>query len=396
MKIDKHTKYILGACLGVLLFGLGFKSGEYSALSSPLIKQDFSLYQDVWTTLSQKYVDQKKIVPKQMMYDSIKGMVSSVGDPYTFFLTPEENKNTKDDLGGKFEGIGAQLGLKDNKIVVIAPIKDSPAASAGILSGDIITAVDGVSTEKWTLPQAVSKIRGKGGTTVKLALLRSGKSLTMAIKRGEIKVPTIELSYKNKAAILKLSRFGDDTNSEWDKAVEIIAQKWGLPAGRQKIKGMVLDLRDNPGGYLQSAVYLASEFLPADVVIVKQVSIGKVDELYKSDRTGKLVGIPLSILINEGSASASEIVAGALSDYKKATLVGKKSFGKGSVQEAVDLKDGAGLHVTIAKWILPKGRWINKIGVKPDIEIDNKKNEGNTLEEKDDLQLAKAITIVIK
>lgn len=392
MKTEKHTNYILAACLGILLFGLGFRLGTYSKSTNPVIKQDFSLYQDVWTTLSEKYVDHKKIVPKQMMFESIKGMVSSVGDPYTFFLTPEENKNTKDDLGGKFEGIGAQLGLKNNKIVVIAPIKGSPAAAAGILSGDIITAVDGASTEKWTLPQAVSKIRGKGGTVVKLTLSRSEKSLTMSITRREIKVPTVELSFKNKVAVLKLSRFGDDTNAEWDKAVMSIAEKWK----NAEVTGMVLDVRDNPGGYLQSAVYLASEFLDPGMVVVKQESKSTPSEIYKSDRTGKLIGIPLAILINEGSASASEIVAGALADYKKAVLVGKKTFGKGSIQEAVDLKDGAGLHVTIAKWILPKGLWINKVGVKPHVEVENKQVEGNTLEEKDDKQLEKAIEVVVK
>ncbi len=405
MKTIKPTNIIIAVCLAILLFGTGYKFGQYNLTASGPKSAfsfftntanqrnvDFSLYWETWDKLTQKYVDQKKIDEKKLFYDSIKGMVSSVGDPYTFFLTPEENQNVKDDLGGKFEGIGAQLGLKEGKIVVIAPLKDSPAQKAGIQSGDAIATVDGKSTEKWTLVQAVSKIRGKKGTTVKLGLVRQDKPLTISVVRQEIIVSTIELTFEKNVAVLKLSRFGDDTNAEWDKAVTQIEQKWR----NKEIKGMVLDMRDNPGGYLQSAVYLTSEFLTAGTMIVSQEYTDKPKEEYKADRTGKLLGIPLSVLINEGSASAAEIVAGALKDNGKATLVGKKSFGKGSVQEALDLKDGAGLHVTISKWILPKGKWINGIGVKPDIEVENKIDQKNTLDRKDDKQLEKAIEVVVK
>lgn len=405
MKMHKPTHTILILCVAILLFAAGYTVGQNNLVSShpksafsfftntaAQKNVDFGLYWETWDKLTQKYIDQKKIDEKKLFYDSIKGMVASVGDPYTFFLTPEENKNVKDDLGGKFEGIGAQLGLKEGKIVVIAPLKDSPAQKAGIQSGDSITSVNSKSTEKWTVVQAVSKIRGKKGTTVKLGLLRDNKPLTISVVRQEIIVPTIELTFEKNVAVLKLSRFGDDTNAQWDRAVSEIGEKWR----NRELEGMVLDMRDNPGGYLQSAVYLASEFLPAKTLIVSQAYTDKPTEEYRTDRTGRLVGIPLSILINEGSASAAEILAGSLKDHGKATLVGKKSFGKGSVQEALDLRDGAGLHVTISKWILPKGKWINGTGVKPDIVVENKVDQKNTLDRKDDKQLEKAIEVIVQ
>lgn len=404
MKFHKPTNIILGLCAAILLFSSGYKIGQHNLTSrsnsafsfftntASQKNVDFSLYWETWDKLSQKYVDQKKIDEKKLFYDSIKGMVASVGDPYTFFLTPEENKSSKDELGGKFEGIGAQLGLKEGKIVVVAPLKDSPAQKIGIKPGDVIIEVDGKSTEKWTIVQAVSKIRGKGGTTVKLGIMRGDKELTFSVVRAEIFVPTVELSYEKNVAILKLSRFGDDTNAQWDKAVDEIAQK----AQNGQVKGIVLDMRDNPGGYLQGAVYVANEFLPADKIVVSQEYTDQPKEEYTTDRTGKLQNLPLVTLINEGSASAAEIVAGALKDYGKTTLVGRKSFGKGSVQEAIDLKNGAGLHVTISKWILPKGKWINGVGVKPDIDVENKIPEGNTLERENDSQLEKALQEVVK
>ena len=225
-----------------------------------------------------------------MFYGALKGMVASVDDPYTFFLTPDENKLSKADLEGKFEGIGAQLGLKDNRITVIAPLKKSPAETAGILGGDTIIKVDEVSTQGWTLVQAVAKIRGPKGTKVKLTIDRQGKELNFEIIRQLINVASVEVSFENKVSLsqqssapgsqkaesisssivayLKLNQFGTNTKDEWDKGVDEIVKKWQ----RREIKGMILDLRDNPGGFLESAVYLASEFLPKGEVVVKQES----------------------------------------------------------------------------------------------------------------------------
>lgn len=400
MKNNKLTNILLFLSFVVLVFGSGYKLGEYkyhfsfeqSKINSQQSKINFDLFWDTWSKLQERYVDQKKIDSKKMYYGAIKGMVASIEDPYTFFLTPEENKQTKDDLEGKFEGIGAQLGLKDNRIIIIAPLKKSPAESAGVKAGDIINKVDGSSTKSWTLSEAVSKIRGPKNTKVKLTLERNGKEIDITIVRQQIIVNSVELSYIKNVALLKVNQFGDNTNDEWNNAVKEIDEKWS----NKQINGIVLDLRNNPGGYLEGSVYLASEFLPIGKLVVKQEATIYGNKEYRVSRIGKLQTIPLVVLINEGSASASEILSGALRDHKRAQLIGEKSFGKGSVQEALDLKEGAGLHVTVAKWILPNGDWINGKGIEPKIIIKNEIKEGNTLTQETDKQLEKALETLLK
>ena len=419
----KITNILLGISLVVLLFGSGYKMGEFKTASSkiertdynvlnssPISSQtqaklkniDFSLFWDTWGKIEEKYVDKKKVDPKKMFYGAIKGMVASVDDPYTFFLTPDENKQSKDDLGGKFEGVGAQLGLKANRIVIIAPLKNSPAEKAGILAGDYVSEVNGELTKDWTLPQAVSKIRGEKGTKVKLTLDRNGKEIKVEVTRDVILVESVELKLDekissciencNKVAYLKLNQFGENTVDEWEIKIADIKRAWD----GKKIKGLVLDMRGNPGGYLESSVYLAGEFLPKGKLVVKQESTSLENKDYVVMRTGSLLDIPLVVLVDKGSASAAEILGGALRDHKRAVLIGEKTFGKGSVQEALDLKDGAGLHVTIAKWILPNGDWINHKGIEPLYTIENKIPEGNTQTRELDAQLDKAIEEVIK
>lgn len=418
MKKANFTKIFLWFSIAIFLFGSGYKLGESKAYQQTFGKSsyriinknqdgaksqniDFSLFWDTWNTLEEKFIDRDKLDPRKMFYGALKGLAASPGDAYTFFLTPEENKQSKDDLGGKFEGIGAQLGLKNNQIIVIAPLKDSPAQRAGIKAGDVIVKVNGESTKNWTLPQAVSKIRGEKGTKVKLTLKRNNKEFTLDITRDQIRVISVELAIDQqqdckttcpKVAHIKLSQFGENTNEEWDKTVEEVQKQWA----QKSIQGLVVDLRDNPGGFLESSVYVASEFLSPPKLVVKQESTSTENKDYTVRRDGKLLDIPLVVLVNKGSASASEILAGALQDYKRAVLVGEKSFGKGSVQEAIDLKDGSGLHVTVAKWILPSGRWINGKGVTPEIVVENKITDGNTLMRENDVQLEKAIEQVLK
>ncbi len=417
MRANKITNILLFLAVAIFLFGSGYKLGALKSIAvdedtdagyvktAPTNPEDidFSLFWDTWQKLEGKYVDKKKLDKKKMYYGAIKGMAASLEDPYTFFLTPEENKQTKDDLGGRFEGIGAQLGLKDDQIVVVAPLKASPAEKAGLKASDIIIAVNGESTKGWTLVQGVSKIRGPKKTTVKLTIRRGDKESDYSIIRDEIHIPSIELSYNSQTgcstsncpqvAVVKLNQFGEQTNTEWDKAVKEIGDKWK----NKEIAGMILDLRDNPGGFLESAVYIASEFIPEGKRVVKQESTKQSETRdYTVYRKGKLQDIPLVILINEGSASASEIVAGALRDYSRATLIGQKSFGKGSVQEAIDLKGDAGLHITIAKWILPKGDWINGKGIKPEIEVQSIPVEEGETEATMDAQLEKALDSVVK
>jgi len=407
MKNKNITQILLTISLFIFVFGAGFKIGEYKTLTNTSVQGriknlDFNLFWQTWDQLEQKYVDKTKFDSTKMFYGAIKGMVASLGDPYTFFLTPDENKESKEDLEGKFTGIGAQLGLKNSQIIIIAPLKDSPALKAGVKAGDVIKEVDGKSTEGWTLVQAVSKIRGEKGTKVTLTLGRADeKDRKIAIIRDEIKVESVEYRLEKsikcdenceQVAYVKISQFGENTNKEWNKAVDFVIQK----KDQENINSMVLDLRDNPGGFLESSVYIASEFLEKGKLVVKQESSVNSNKDYKSIRNGNLQNTKLVVLINEGSASASEILAGALRDYDKATLVGVKTFGKGSVQEALDLRKGAGLHITVAKWILPNGEWINGKGIEPDEELKLNLEDGNTLTREQDNQLEKALNLLIK
>ncbi len=376
--------YSLGKRDSILNTG-NLASGKLINTSVPETRDvDFGLFWEVWRRLEDNFIDKEKLNSQQMVYGAISGMVSSLGDPYTVFLPPAEQKESKEELGGTFEGIGAELGMKDKRIIVLSPLKDMPAEKAGIRTGDWIVKVDGEDTAGWTVPEAVNKIRGQGGTKVILTVLHESEDKTVEIPiiRGTVIVKTVELkktSWKvdenrfvqddscsgcQSLYYLKLSRFGDQTNSEWDEAVSEINKQ----TKNGDIKGVVLDLRNNPGGYLKGAVFIAGEFLKEGTLVVKQAYTSGEEETYSVTRKGKLLDIPLTVLINRGSASASEIVAGALRDHGRAKLIGEKSFGKGSIQQAQELPGGAGLHITIAKWLLPKGDWINSVGVSPDVE----------------------------
>lgn len=353
---------------------------------------DFGLFWTVWDKLNQQYVDKSKLVPQKMVEGAISGMVAAVGDPYTVFLPAVQNKEAKDELGGEFEGVGIQLGFKDSQLAVVTPLDGTPAKKAGVKAGDLIAHIKDVkkevdrSTDGMTLPEAVNIIRGTKGTLVELTLIRQGTSepITVKLIRDTILVKSVTVEFKDNVAVLKLNRFGDRTQDEWNEAVNQLAS---LPVNQ--LRGIVLDLRNNPGGYLDGAVYLAGEFLPAGKVVVTQQFGDGTKEDQRVGRNGKLIQTKLVVLINEGSASAAEILAGALADYNRAKIVGVKSFGKGSVQQPEDFPDGAGLHVTIAKWLRPSGEWIDKIGIKPDVEVKmDDKDESN------DLQLKKAIELL--
>lgn len=332
---------------------------------------DFSQFWEVWQRLETYYLDPEKIDAKKMVYGAIQGMTSALGDPYTVYLPPQEQKRSMEDLQGSFEGVGIQLGFKNEILAVIAPLKGNPAEKADVRAGDLILRIKdekkGIDkdTKDITLPEAVDLIRGPKGTSVKLTFLREGgQPVEKELTRDTITVASVELTMVEfngkKAAHLSLSRFGEKTNGEWGKAIESII------AERSTIKGIVLDMRNNPGGYLEGAVDVASEFIPSGTVVTQQ---GRVEsKVYTVNHKGRLVDIPVVVLVNKGSASASEIVAGALRDRRNAKLVGENTFGKGTVQDAQDdLPGGAGLHVTIARWLLPSGNWIHEKGLAPDV-----------------------------
>ncbi len=328
---------------------------------------DFSLFWNVFNTLPQKYFDKSAVNGQKMMYGAISGMVASLGDPYTAFLDPNQNKAIESEIAGSYEGVGIEIGFdKDNRMVVIAPLKDTPADKAGVLPGDIILKIGDKDTFGMTLPQAVDLIRGQAGTNVNLTFQRANveKPIVRDIQRASIDVKSVDVSYKDakigQVAVIKVSRFGDKTNDEWDNAVTDALYK--------NVKGIVVDMRNNPGGLLTSSVHLASDFVQGTIV-KQEYSDGSISSL-PSDHAGKLMNIPVVVLVNGGSASAAEIFSGALQDAKRGKIVGVKTFGKGTVQDVVDLPGGSGLHVTIAKWLTPKGNSIHHVGITPDVVVD--------------------------
>ena len=375
----------------------------------PLSNLDFSNFWAVWQSLENNYYDKSKLDPAKMLNGAISGLVESIGDPYTIYLPPVSNNDFKQGLAGQFQGIGAELGLKDKKIIIISPLSDSPAQKAGIKAGDGILKVDGVSTQGWTLSQAVSKIRGPKGSTVTLSILHKDsknpqdikiirdvivvKSIDGFIKKvadvEKIKLTTVLKAHENDEVIyLKLSQFGDSTNKDWLSLVNNLNLK---ASGNPNFKGIVLDVRNNPGGYLTDAVFIASEFLKEGTLIVIEEIGGGERSILKASRRGLFIDTPVVILINKGSASASEIVSGALKDNKRAKLVGETSFGKGTIQQSEDLGSGAGFHVTIAKWLTPNGTWVNGKGLSPDIPI-----PPDSKDQARDIQLEKAIEVLVQ
>jgi len=364
----------------MLLSGLaGFRLGN-DKIEKSLDKSeiDLGLFWQVWDKLGESYLIKENLKPKEMVWGAIKGMTASLGDPYTVFLPPEDNQSTKEELNGAFEGVGIELGFKDKTLIVVAPLAGMPAEAAGIKAGDYIFHIKdelkGADTETtdMSLPEAVKLIRGKKGTEVALTVLHEGETETKVIKlkRDTIVIKSVALEWQGEGknvAWLKLSRFGDRTQSEWDEAVSEILK-------HNQLKGIILDLRNNPGGYLNGAVALASEFLKPGLIVVKQESAKGETETFSVTKAGRLLTQPLVVLVNKGSASSSEILSGALRDNQRAKLIGEKTFGKGTIQEALDVAEGAGLHVTTAKWLLPSGQWVNETkGITPEIEVQDDK-----------------------
>ena len=406
---------LIGYYVGVTKISVETKSSqpniEVSSKEPPHAggQVDFAPLWAVMQKLTSTYYDKSAIDPQKFLDGAIKGMVDSLDDPYTMYLPAAKNNDFKQGLAGKFEGIGAELGMKDKQIIVMAPLDGSPAQKAGIRSGDAILKVNSDYTNGWSLAQTVDKIRGPKGTEVMLTVLHKSdsqpkeikivrdtitvKSVTSWTKKvGDIeeinkKASGLSSSLETEVVYIRLSQFGDGTHAEWqDIAKKINAQ---LKADKN-IRGVVFDLRNNPGGYLNDAVLIASEFIPDGVVVSQEDRNGDKTD-YRVTGKGMLYDVPLVVLINKGSASASEIVAGALQDHKRAILVGETSFGKGTIQDAEDLGGGAGLHVTIAKWLTPSGNWIHKKGLTPDV-----KAEVDLKDQAHDLQLEAAIEELLK
>ncbi len=323
---------------------------------------DFNKFWIVWDSVSQQHI-KKPINPQTMLDGAIAGMVSSIGDPYTMYLNSERNKSVKSGLNGEYEGIGAQLGFDEkNILIIVSPLDGSPAVKAGIKAGDKILKIDGKETQGGSIEEAITKIRGAAGTVVTLTIFRAGEKapFDVNITRDTITIESVKWEDKGDGVVyVRLSRFGENTNQEWENAMSQI--KYQIP----NLKSVVLDMRNNPGGFLDSAVFISSTFIKSGVVVTEKTSLNESHE-FKADGKGLFVDekIKLYVLVNGGSASAAEIVAAALKEKLGATIIGERSFGKGSVQKSEEYKDGSALHVTIAKWLTPNGNWIDKANSK--------------------------------
>lgn len=324
---------------------------------------DEDLYREVWEKVKQNYVGADEITDEQLFYGSLEGMVNSLDDPYSVFFDPETSEKFEQDLSGSFEGIGAEIGIREGQLMIIAPLADTPAAKAGLLAGDYILEIDTEDTADMSIDEAVTKIRGEAGSTVVLTIYRQGfeEPTEYPIVRGQIDVPSVTWEMKDNIGYIKISHFNSDTDQLFSEAVnEILANN---------STGIILDLRNNPGGFLDSAINIASYWIDDDVVVYEKFSDGS-EIKYPAVGKPKLMDLKTMVLINQGSASGSEIVAGALQDLNKATLVGQKSFGKGSVQNYVELKDGSAIKITVANWYTPNQRQITEIGIDPDVEVE--------------------------
>ena len=368
-------------------FGGGFYFGKSQCKICPPEEIDFSLFWEAWDKLQEKFADKGKLNIQEMIYGAISGMVKSLEDPYTIFLNPEDTKRFIEDVKGTFEGVGMEIGVKKGQLQVIAPLEGTPAQKAGLRAGDKIIKVDDTLTADITIDEAINLIRGEKGTEVTLTIYREEWGTTKEIKivRGVIEVPSLKWEIKDEnIAYLKLYQFSEKASSDFSKAaIEIL----NSPAEK-----IILDLRNNPGGYLEVAQDISGWFLErGQIVVIEDFGAGEEQKIYKAQGNASLAEYPIVILINQGSASGSEILAGALRDNRGIKLIGEKSFGKGSVQELERLKGGSSLKITVAKWLTPKGELITDKGLEPDIKVEMTDED---YEEGRDPQLDKAIEII--
>ena len=394
------VKFVCVVFVIFIAYSFGFYAGESSVPSLNKVQSvthkeqpagvqaDFDIFWDAWKTATDKYVDRTTIDPQKMVYGAVEGMVASLGDPYSSFFTPDQSRMLGDDINGSFSGIGAEIGFKNSILTIIAPLKDSPAEKAGLRAGDKIGTIDGTFTGELSLEEAVLKIRGERGTKVLLNIMRDGfdEPRDFSIVRDIIKMPLVELRIEEgNVAYIQLFNFLGDVDQEFQ-----IAARQALARGAKKV---VLDLRNNAGGFLDSAIETASFFIPEGKIVAIEDfgDNGKGRNEFRSNGYRYFQTMPVVVLINEGSASAAEIVAGALRDARDVPLVGEKTFGKGSVQEVVDLADGTSIKITVAKWLTPSGASIHEQGIEPTVKVEI------TAEDRDagkDPQLAKALEIV--
>ncbi len=398
MKVFKIILIIIGLIgVGFVSYRAGVYIGEENILRTPppqIINQDFgkpeevdfSVFWEAWRKLERNFLEKEKIDYQEMVYGAIRGMVKSLGDPYTTFFTPKESEEFEEELSGKYEGVGMEIAIKEGQLTVVSPFEGTPAFRAGLRPGDKILKVEEVYTRDITIEEAVRLIRGPEGTEVRLLIQRTDWSepREFKLKREVIKIPTLKWELlQDNIGLIKIYQFNQIVNSEFKKMTNEIK--------KSSVDKIILDLRNNPGGYLDKAVDIAGWFLEPGKVVVWQDMGEEERKAYRSKGQATFSSYPTVVLINQGSASGAEILAGALRDQRDILLIGEKSFGKGSVQEQINLSNGSSLKVTIARWLTPNGNSIDKEGLKPDIEIEMTEDD---IKEDRDPQLDKAIEIL--
>jgi carboxyl-terminal processing protease len=402
-RTPRRSVYILGALLlAATCFSSGLILGKQQAARASVPEGegqvvnrdvpvgaeedlDFQQFWNVWNLVKETFY-QQPVSERDLYYGALKGLVSGAQDDYTMYFDPEEAKAFAESLEGTFEGIGAEIGMKDEQLVVVAPLPDSPAERAGLLPNDAIIKIDGEVTLGMSVEQAVTKIRGEKGTKVVLTLLREGVSepLEFTLIRDTITIDSVKWEIENDGiATISVFAFNTDTDRLFEEALQ--------ECFRKNVKGILLDLRSNPGGLLTSAIHMASAWVGRDTVVIEKTQ--NDTRPFAGDGPSRLSDIPTVVLVDGGSASASEIVAGALQDYGYATLVGETTFGKGSVQDYQELVDGSAVKITVAKWFTPKGRSIDQEGIKPDVEVPLTLEE---IHEKKDSQREKAKALLLE
>lgn len=364
------------ASLLVATFIVGFLLGNAGASQNTGQQDDyryFRLFTDVFKTVKQNYVGETNT--RDLIYGALNGMLRSL-DPFSAFFTPDQYKEFQQETEGEFGGVGIEIGMEKGRPIVISPIEGTPAFRAGIRSGDVILEINGEDTSNMSLMDVVKRIRGKPGTKVNLTIMRKGldRPIKVELERAIIKIESVKWIKVEDVGYIRLSQFTDGVGREVEKAIKSLTS--------QGVKGIILDLRNDPGGLLSEAINVSELFLKEGKLIVYTKSKKGETNRYFSRRKPVLPeNMPLVVLINRGSASASEIVAGALQDHKRAVLVGEKSFGKASVQNIIPLEDGSAIKLTIAYYYTPLGRLIDKKGIQPDVEVKMTEEEEEKLQE---------------
>ncbi len=378
-----YVGYQRGLAGGTKISITGVANGDRTVADA-----DFNLFWEAWQKLKDLHIDADQVTSQDLVYGAISGLAASFDDPHTSFFPPEKAKMFEQDVAGNFGGIGAEIGFNKERILsIIAPLKDSPAEKSGLESGDLILKINEEATNEFAVDEAVSRIRGTVGTAVTLTVYREGwvQPRDFRIVRDVIEVPTLDLSYKDGSDIAYLQYYSFNENAPL--ALSVAARQL-IAAGA---RGIILDLRDNPGGYLEVAIHNAGLFVENDQVVVSQEFKNGDREPFLSKGSGTLKDLPVVILINGGSASASEILAGALRDLRGVKLVGEQSYGKGTVQELEHLSDDSSLKITIARWVMPAGEILDSKGLTPDYQVELTDAD---IESGQDPQLEKALEVL--